>query len=427
MKDSRTNPSGIPSFRPGILTATESLVRKSKYHVIDYERGPFSVKALAEYSAKMELLAHYREELPLIGLAIIAGGLLGLDVSDLLIWNAISPEVAVPFTFGFAYGCLLLVYFGVRAARSLPSRGVARHERVKLHQESESYQGRWSPFTYLRKLDLTRSFFVFLALILLVVFMTHWFSLVLQAEFRVATDRNAVEHRTLAAFEFLYFFSVTYTTLGFGDIVPTNTPARALVLFINFLTLYSVIYWYSAIRIGPRQLTTNQILNRYTAEHISRLNKLLKLLIEIEKLRGVVACPRTRTTHEQCLTCGGSGRVSPEVALSYLAWPRRDLLWSVCLAAQVDYWCMLARVLTTDITRDFWFGNYQSVIPKSPYAEKDLVDRRLAAAQLISKSTGVELLLEALRKCATVPISKVRRNTPVVQPLDVEPARDRSA
>jgi len=154
-------------------------------------------------------------------------------------------------------------------------------------------------------------------------------------QFKIQTDDVNVS-RTLSGLEFAYFFISTYITGGLGDVAPAGDNARVLVIFINLLTLLSVIYWFNALGRGPRAYMARRHISAFYKAHYKRLKDLaelaqsLKLNEPSSPLNGLLICPAGHKlkvgANKSCRCCHGRLAVTPEKAIAYAAWPVMKLV-----------------------------------------------------------------------------------------------------
>jgi len=136
--------------------------------------------------------------------------------------------------------------------------------------------------------------------------------------------------RALSGLEFVYFFLMTFTTVGFGDILPFGNSGYIFIIFIHLFTLYSIIYVFNKLSCESKKETFDDHLQVIKDKHLKRLeaiNSYLSIGDEDDSEKKVV-CPKGHKLKPHsangCKLCAGTRFVNPRKVIVYATWPEVD-------------------------------------------------------------------------------------------------------
>jgi len=327
-------PKGLPSYRPSLKTAAHSILMPGRYFSVAKTEGPFSSGDLAAHVARCTLLTIYRRLVYLI-LLLVPTLLLFLT------HNTVPRDFSLDYL-GHDTRLALLLFYPVIAATiffwPLVLRVVDLLRRWWNVSTWPEPVGRyWLPSFAIRKFELYKTPVVFAFGVLSLAIMLWLYHISYDVQFHVAYSPDR-PNRLLSGGEFLYFFLITYTTVGFGDISPVTAGGRFIVIIINLATLISGIYWFTALGEGIKQRRLVDDLRDLHSWNVERLERYRQWFEAIEAVRGHINCPdrRRRLTWKRSVCEGKS--LTAATALSFVVWPPIFALGPIARAAGVSFW-----------------------------------------------------------------------------------------
>lgn len=166
------------------------------------------------------------------------------------------------------------------------------------------------------------------------------------------------ETRALNGLEFVYFFLMTFTTVGFGDITPSNNTGYVFTIFIHLLTLYSVIFLFHKVAQGPRKQVIDTHLNELKKQHKNRLELINNYIFHIlekdpnDKLICPVPHKRKPGGAKGCPVCFGTHFVTASTVLPYSTWPPSDFMSIIITTTGVTKEKLVAIFSSTNSNQD---------------------------------------------------------------------------
>lgn len=294
---------------------------------IDVKKAPYTNGELAWIKANHEALQSYRRQIVSIITTIITLVFFLTQTSSLLPLSERAHFLAAPFNqIGFViywYACfflfgVLVLFLFVILVGAVVLFILDPKITVKTVRDHDWLEG-------VREFDLHRTFPYFAAQTIGLVNFLWIIQALFQIEFTVHDPSGSVM-RMLSGFEFLYVFFVSYTTLGYGDIVPHSYGARCIFLVINCYTIFSIVYWYGPMAKGPRRSKVREHLKRLYRKHRKRIEgkrdsmRIAMTVLTKFECGDLPFCPlylNKRHNRKPCPLCNGTNRVSEDVFFAY--------------------------------------------------------------------------------------------------------------
>ncbi len=363
--------SGIPVFSPSYVTGLRSFFCTSKYK-IKLEQAPCDHGKLAIHVARHAMLRHYKCKIIDIALSLLALIFLltqtrGVNIAyrNYFFSPPFSDVLHIAcwyiFLFLYFYTFLILMITAVICLSAFIFSWIADFNN-KMYRDSLFALMVEGVNHNFNKFGIDRSPVYFLSMILqcsLLLWMIH---ILFDMKFRILMMGGTIDG-LLSGFDFLYFFLVTYTTLGYGDVIPISNGSRLLVMVVNIGTLLSIVYWFTSL---STRLNKVDILNGYKRQikkakkEISQFAKDLKFSSELVKtlsnVEDKVYCPNPKCAKGGCFLCNGEEFIPIEIFLAYgiqtnmSPLKRKRLALGMSRLRYLKYRARLARLLKNNKT-----------------------------------------------------------------------------
>jgi hypothetical protein len=303
------------------------LLKRSPRLAIDMSMAPYTHSELAWIKASKEAMARYRNNALSLMITFLTLGFFLSQSSPLISNDERSFFLAAPFNemsfsfFWYSYlaliGLLICVILLVLLIFILSFVFIPKMA-WSLLKEAEFVNS-------ICEFDIHRTFPYFVGQTISLAMWLWVIHVLFQMNF-IVNDPEGAAIRVLSAFEFLYFYSVSYVTLGYGDIVPHSYGARCILLIINCYTIISLVYWYSVIAKGPRQSIIKAHFKKIYRKHLNRIEEKRSWLktgikfLEALDMGSQPFCPNFLDKNHKdikCSLCNGTNHVGKEVFFAY--------------------------------------------------------------------------------------------------------------
>lgn len=312
----------IPSFSPSLALGLKYFFKGPDGLVLDLDAPPYTKEEIAWVCSMRKGLSISRHYVIMLFFSVLSAiffftqkEAVYINLKDHLFF--ISPFEDIFHSFFwyfyeiilfFALGLLIFCFFAL----------------VYIFYKDSSYVIKEIKKINFNSFDKYRNFYVFISETFSLAIFLWYIHIVLKCTF-VVTSSGIREERLLSTFEFFYFFCVSYTTLGFGDIVPFSYGSRNILLIINVYTIISVVYWYGSISRGPRKKIVRKDTYQHYSDFLIKVEEkeewipILKLVLNKMNKGDNAYCPyKEKTGHDcSCLLCSGKNRVRDDVYICF--------------------------------------------------------------------------------------------------------------